>query len=58
MTAVDFRIRDSDGKVRGVDHGKNNGEIVDAETYRKAQVDAPVPAREGGQRSPIALRVL
>lgn len=38
VTAVDFVIRDSDGTVRGADHGKTNGEIVDQATYRKAQV--------------------
>lgn len=40
VTSVDFRIRDSNGSVRGVDYGKTNGEIVSQETYRRAQVGA------------------
>ena len=37
VTSVDFRIRDANGSVRGVDYGKTNGEIVSQETYRRAQ---------------------
>jgi major membrane immunogen (membrane-anchored lipoprotein) len=38
VIAVEFRIRDADGTVRGADHGTTNGVIVDQATYRKAQL--------------------